>query len=404
MTTGFPKSGNTWFETMFFETTALGGYSLAPEQRLPVVCELLWASCPLRRLLRQSGTSFENFLAKLLDPSQPAIDLSARQRYEMQRILDEYAIRARTIYNVFQPGQEPPSGANNLLERVLEGASRSKYHAFGCPSKHMKVGRIQRITPSFTPVCIVRDPRDVLVSYFYHDIGGHLVARTLDRFVQVRGQRVLFRPDWKQRYFCWRFRQLRRFATDLSRHNCICIRYEDLVADSPRQIARVLNILGIPFDDAVVEAVCQRYEFTKVTGTPLEQRNSFIRRGRPGDWMRHFDRELVSLIGKELTCLLVELGYENDDHWIDRLPYRANKLFDFSTFRIQRTTCYRFLDHWYSSEELRECYPLPFDFRACDNFFTYLASCGQFEVREWMDIACRLKVLWHCDVEESAFH
>ncbi len=74
VTTGFPKSGNSWLEAMLFELDGVGGYSTDASRGLPVTVQILSRCKPLREFLDARGVSFEAFFTRLLDPERaPAV-------------------------------------------------------------------------------------------------------------------------------------------------------------------------------------------------------------------------------------------------------------------------------------------------------------------------------------------
>ena len=63
---------------------------------------------------------------------------------------------------------------------------------------------------------------------------------------------------------------------------------------------------------------------------------------------KYFDRELLEALGHDFPRLVADLGYEPDDTWMREVPHRAPDAFDFSRFRIQRST---------TRQKVRACLP-----------------------------------------------
>jgi len=100
----------------------------------------------------------------------------------------------------------------------------------------------------------------------------------------------------------------------------VIVRYEDLLEDGPSALGRVLSAyLGEPVDESRVREAYARYHFRNVTGRRPgeEDRASFARKGVAGDWKNHFTPDACDIFMRHAGDLLVELGYEHDDSWVD---------------------------------------------------------------------------------------
>ena len=171
---------------------------------------------------------------------------------------------------------------------------------------------------------LVRDPRDVVVSYAFHNEDRlDAVIETLNNpaacllgSVGAFPQRI---GDWSGHVNSW------RDQTDVPVH---VIRYEDLHRDTARALRQVVEWLGSRFDsesemaDAVLRAVrsselreLQRQEREKgfrirPAATLSPDASLFFRQGRIGDWRNHLSSEQVRVIEAAHGETMLDLGYE----------------------------------------------------------------------------------------------
>lgn len=165
-------------------------------------------------------------------------------------------------------------------------------------------------------VTICRDPHDVMVSssFYLANLPDHLGGWGKDF-------RML---DEKQR-----IRKLMEdggFLKDQLRawHQCDAayqLRYESLLDDPVKELARLGPILGFDMDGGELEQAVELFSFKKRSGrdSGQEDKNAFLRKGIKGDWKNYFDSTLLSALkdsdNGDWNKLILELDYENDENW-----------------------------------------------------------------------------------------
>lgn len=172
-------------------------------------------------------------------------------------------------------------------------------------------------------VCIVRDPRDVVVSYFYFARMNNLVGFAGsfgDFFEAFIRNHVPYGP-------------LDQFYADVvslskspdSGHKVLVIRYEDLQQDFEGQVVKICSFLGrslpSPSEMTALKRHCSfeemqlnpsvNYSHWKDLGFAKEGEAPFMRKGVVGDWKSHFSPEQrhrfeVVMSSKKIR----ELGYQ----------------------------------------------------------------------------------------------
>ncbi|MDX9911532.1 MAG: sulfotransferase domain-containing protein [Phycisphaerales bacterium] len=427
VTTGYEKSGTSWFEAMLWSLDGVGGYAPDASAGMPLTAQWLLHDPELRATLTGFGLTAARTLELLLAPggmATPGPIIPPERESELRAALVPLLARCRRMKDNFDPSRthellSMARLAAPLLGRAWTHPSRTTL-AFGCPSKHVPTSELRYELPGWRIVRILRDPRDILVSRFYHALAH--IARDIDDFADLSQPDPVLRPDWQARFFAKHARAMMdwfdkcspREARDVpdDERGCtqVIVRYEDLLADAPRELARVAYFLGLPREPANLRDVCQRLSFASLTGGDGERRNSFIRKGQAGDWRNYFSRSLALALGPSFTDLLVDLGYEtSNEHngepdWIATLPEHAPCAFDFSRFRIRRAAAHRFLPLWQSRADLQERFPMPLDVRSHGSFADWLAGQNDPEICRWLHVTTRLAEMWNAEVEETAFH
>jgi hypothetical protein len=165
-------------------------------------------------------------------------------------------------------------------------------------------------------VLLVRDPRDVLVSYFAHRTRrDRTYAGTLSAFVREPGygaeRIVAVLAAW------WAHRAVPR--------GFLLVRYEDLHADPRKELERLARFLGLPHGDAELEEAVAFGSFDRMVAMeragaiddkrlraadPADQDSYKVRRGEVGRWVNVLTRADAGWVSAVMARTLpAELGY-----------------------------------------------------------------------------------------------
>lgn len=165
-------------------------------------------------------------------------------------------------------------------------------------------------------IYLVRDPRDVAVSFAFHndltidqaiaDLNSPDTCLSGLAHQQVR-QRLL---DWSGHVSSW------LGQTDVP----LClIRYEDLLADTVAEFGRALAFLGNPTDAATLVRTVANADFAVLQ--QQERRNGFVgrvgaapffRSGRAGGWRQHLTADQLRAIESAHGAAMDRLGYRRE--------------------------------------------------------------------------------------------
>jgi hypothetical protein len=155
-------------------------------------------------------------------------------------------------------------------------------------------------------VHIVRDGRDCTVSAWFHNlrIDAALLTRQYPTFHAF--------ADYYARIWTGNVSVGANFAAERPQL-CLSLRYEDLVADPPTVFGQVCGFLGASCDPVLLDACLNATDFARLSGgrqRGQEDRDSFFRRGVPGDWRTHFDATADAAFRANTHPWLSSFGYQ----------------------------------------------------------------------------------------------
>lgn len=100
------------------------------------------------------------------------------------------------------------------------------------------------------------------------------------------------------------------------------LKYEDLLADTRGALSDAMRTLtGEEPDAQRIGWAVEKFSFEKQTGRKKgqEQKQSFLRSGRAGDWSKSFTREAAEVFDELYGDALIATGYEADRSWVSRV-------------------------------------------------------------------------------------
>lgn len=285
----YPKSGNTWLRVL------LANYSADAACGINAIA--------VGRALASSRTWFDEHC--LVASGLLTHDECDRMRPGLYR-------------HIAQAGEDdaPASEACGLGRRRFVKTHDAWTHTGGGEPLMGGAGAAQ------AAVLIVRDPRDVVASLANHnnqslaeaaalmgDPEGALAAKADRQPPQLR-QRLL---DWSGFYRGW---------LDQREVPVHLVRYEDLHADAPGTLVRVLSALGVGEDRARAERAVERSRFARLQTEEAETgfregpmrlgTGRFFRSGRTGGWRAELSEALRARIETDHGPMMRRLGYLPD--------------------------------------------------------------------------------------------
>ena len=171
-------------------------------------------------------------------------------------------------------------------------------------------------TPKYRKVIyLVRDGRDVAVSYYYYAIKHGLIDKetSFDFFLKNfnKGEIDIF-GTWSNHVNGW---------LDCASHNFLLVKYENLKENPVDELARMVNFLGLKLDINAVQSAVKASNFDEMRKLEIQDQNScntlaksnqnlyFVRSGNTGEYHKHFTVSLMQDFIENHETALKRLNY-----------------------------------------------------------------------------------------------
>lgn len=163
-------------------------------------------------------------------------------------------------------------------------------------------------------IYLLRDGRDVLVSYYYHFLKFNNFKGNLSEFISSDVRKT----EWHDHVTSWLF-------TDPHIPNLYILRYENMIYDPLFEIRRLLSFVRLLRTIDEVNTAIQSSAFHKMR--TLERRKGlgyvdqgnrevhFVRAGQIGQWTKEFCERDKALIKEKYGDTLIRVGYETSHSW-----------------------------------------------------------------------------------------
>lgn len=169
---------------------------------------------------------------------------------------------------------------------------------------------------------IVRDPRDIAVSFYYYNLKVRVLPEgfSLDEFVDrfIAAEIV----GWADRLGSWEDHTRSWVCTRRTKHNYCLIRYEDLIANPVQELARTAPLLQVDLTSSRIERAIQLSSASEMrtmeqkqwkrwpTTKDSRQDIPFVREAKSGGWRNQLSEGSVKKIEMAWGAAMRELGYE----------------------------------------------------------------------------------------------
>ena len=194
---------------------------------------------------------------------------------------------------------------------------------------------IKEIYPEAKVIHVIRDGRDVEVSWIHHrwnralDRGGVQVLRPgeIERreayendLPKLAELGAFEEKEFRRRASLWReqVRGASESGPRLMGDNYTEVRYESLLDNTAAEAERLLRFLGVESSNEVVRRCVEDASFERLSGGRQQgeaDNLSFFRKGIAGDWRNFFTEKDKQIYKEAAGDLLVKLGYEKDNDW-----------------------------------------------------------------------------------------
>ena len=180
-------------------------------------------------------------------------------------------------------------------------------------------------------ICVIRDGRDIAVSYYHHMLlGNEKIPR---RITEANRRKLGFKnpedvrenlpefirylnEDYTKRFNRHRWSDF--IDSYLNRPDVLVVKYEDMLADTKTTLIKSLEFLGeTQIDENRLQQTIEKYSFKSQSKREAgeENKQSFLRKGISGDWKNYFSPEAVRVFKEFSGDCLLKLGYEAASDW-----------------------------------------------------------------------------------------
>jgi hypothetical protein len=161
-------------------------------------------------------------------------------------------------------------------------------------------------------IYLIRDGRDVYVSYYFHRLKQLSPGCSFGEFLKRQDH---YPCTWGEHVSSWLYGP--------PQSNLLLIKYEDLICDSREQLNRIANYLGIMRTEDQLKSASEKSSFDNMRRLELEQGRFyedqgpkvFMRKGKSGDWNDFFGKDEKSIFRSREGDILIKLGYETNEKW-----------------------------------------------------------------------------------------
>ncbi|HEU5411262.1 MAG TPA: sulfotransferase domain-containing protein [Candidatus Acidoferrales bacterium] len=168
-------------------------------------------------------------------------------------------------------------------------------------------------------IYIVRDPRDVVISYYYFHLkqgfitDGYPISKFVQRF--VLGEVDPTYASWGENVASW-------ISTRFSKEDFLLLQYEKMKKTTVAELAKVADFLGIRCDGARLSTAAEKSTAERMRelekrdedrwiGTRAKRKDiRFVRTAVTGGWRSALNSEEVSAIESAWGPLMRSLGYD----------------------------------------------------------------------------------------------
>lgn len=264
-------------------------------------------------------------LGKSKDRGRLVIKIDALQRMVMWHVLSD----KMPLYLV----TEYPKSGGSWVAQMLSEYLKVPYPRDRRPPLRSCILQGHHLySPHFHNVfCVMRDGRDVMVSYYYHRLFQH--DRNPSWFVARERKRITFKdyenirnnlPAFIEYIFRTAERGFKRFTwaefvSSWINRDVPIIRYERLLEDGPRTLYEAIaRVSGELPSMKRLRDITEAYSFERQAGRRPgeEDTRSFLRKGVAGDWKKHFSRKACEIFDHYAGEALIEAGYERNRDWL----------------------------------------------------------------------------------------
>jgi len=195
-----------------------------------------------------------------------------------------------------------------IVPEISEDAQQNGVDFTSLPSPRFLRSH-ERYSPSFPNVIyLLRDGRDVLISYYHHFRKFHGYEGSLHEFISSDCRDV----EWSEHVESWLFHNPPLV-------NLLLIRYEDMLASPEYEIKKIIDFSNFAVSDHQIEVAVKKSSFEsmqekeELSGLGYVKHGDsnikFVRKGQAGEWKHVLNEDDLDIINKRFGETLKRLSY-----------------------------------------------------------------------------------------------
>lgn len=156
-------------------------------------------------------------------------------------------------------------------------------------------------------IYVLRDPRDVMVSYWHHKrLTDTTFGLSMREFISSTNH---WPCNWDVHVENWLFG---------NHKNILSVRYEEMQVKPHQVLEEVMDFIGVSHDRKIVERAVHASQFDKmkqleekfgVDGAHGSREERFIRRGKVGAWSEELDNDCLHILERNYGRVMRRVGY-----------------------------------------------------------------------------------------------
>jgi hypothetical protein len=223
---------------------------------------------------------------------------------------NEILIPDITFYELANIGSHDYDLPEDMFSRFKNMLVVTKMHVHGSPHN---ARLLQEAGVKY--VVLYRDLRDVAVSHYFYvrQTPWHPEYPVYSRLSLHEGL-ALFGVRLLPEFVAW----VRSWDKNRDPSLSLMFRYEDMLEDTVGSMTRVAEHFELDSSPETVGKIVDAHSFKRLSGgrkQGQENKESFFRKGKSGDWKNHFTPELRAMYREVAGDFLIEFGYEQDYDW-----------------------------------------------------------------------------------------